>query len=164
MKKRAIYAGSFDPVTLGHLDIIKRASKLFDIIIVGILNNSSKKYLFSIEERKQMLEEELVLAGVDNAKIVYFDGLLIDMCRAYNASTIVRGLRAVTDFEYELQIAQVNKAQAPDIDTVFFTTNLEYTYVSSSVSKEIASYNGDLSKLVGKYTEQKLKEKYNKKE
>ena len=86
------------------------------------------------------------------------------MCRAYNASTIVRGLRAVTDFEYELQIAQVNKAQAPDIDTVFFTTNLEYTYVSSSVSKEIASYNGDLSKLVGKYTEQKLKEKYNKKE
>lgn len=114
MKRRAIYAGSFDPVTLGHLDIIKRASKLFDIIIVGILNNSSKKYLFSIEERKQMLEEELVLAGVDNAKIVYFDGLLIDMCRAYNASTIVRGLRAVTDFEYELQIAQVNKAQAPE--------------------------------------------------
>lgn len=160
MERRAIYAGSFDPVTLGHLDIIKRASKLFDVIIVGILNNSEKKYLFSVEERKKMLEEELTLIGIDNAKIVYFDGLLINMCKAYHANTIVRGLRAITDFEYELQIAQVNKSQAPDIDTIFFTTNLDYTYVSSSIAKEIALYNGDLSKLVGKYTEQKLKEKY----
>lgn len=160
MEKRAIYAGSFDPITLGHIDIIERSAKVFDTVIIGVLINSKKKYLFTIEERIDMIKKELQERNIRNIEIVYYEGLLVDMCKEYNAQTIIRGLRAVTDFEYELQIAYVNKAQAPEIDTMFFTTNLQYAYVSSSTAKELAFYHGDVSKLVGEYTAQKLKEKF----
>lgn len=143
---KAIYPGSFDPVTKGHVDIIKRASKLFDELVVGVLVNSSKNPLFSIAERVSMLVE--MFEGYDNVKVIAYEGLLIDYCHQNGISTIVRGLRAVTDFEYELQIAQTNRVMAPDIDTIFLATSLEYAYLSSSVVKEIASYGGNIESLV----------------
>jgi len=143
---KAIYPGSFDPVTKGHVDVIKRAAKLFDHLVVGVLVNSSKNPLFSTEERVSMLME--IFSDYDNIEIVSFNGLLVDYCHANNISTIVRGLRAVTDFEYELQIAQTNRVIAPDIDTVFLTTSLEYAYLSYSIVKELASYGCDIKPLV----------------
>lgn len=154
---KAIYPGSFDPVTKGHVDVIKRASKLFDHLVVGVLINSAKNPLFSIEERVSMLVE--LFKDYDNIEIVSFEGLLVDYCHNNNISTIVRGLRAVTDFEYELQIAQTNRVIAPDIDTIFLTTSLEYAYLSSSVVKEIASYGGDIKQLVPETVVEKI---YNK--
>lgn len=141
--KTAIYPGSFDPVTLGHYDIIERSSKIFDRLIVGVLNNSAKSPLFSVEERVKMLKD--VTKGLPNVEVMAFDGLLIDFARANEAQVIVRGLRAVTDFEYELQMAQMNRVIAPEIDTLFLTTNLKYAYLSSSISKEVAMYGGDIS-------------------
>lgn len=144
--KRAVYAGSFDPVTLGHLDIIKRSAEIFDEIIVGVLMNSSKSPLFSVEERVNMLEEATKM--IPNCKVVSFSGLLVDFAREMGTNVIVRGLRAVTDFEYELQIAQSNRIVAPDVDTVFLTTNIEYSYLSSSIVKEFARYGEDVSSFV----------------
>lgn len=144
--KRAVYAGSFDPVTLGHLDIIRRSSMIFDEIIVGVLNNSAKSPLFSAEERVNMLEE--ATKEIENCRIVAFSGLLVDFARKMDTNVIVRGLRAVTDFEYELQIAQSNRVVAQDIDTIFLTTNIEYAYLSSSIVKEYASYGVDVSQFV----------------
>ena len=144
--KRAVYAGSFDPVTLGHLDIIRRSSMIFDEIIVGVLNNSAKSPLFSAEERVNMLEE--ATKEIENCRIVAFSGLLVDFARKMDTNVIVRGLRAVTDFEYELQIAQSNRVVAQDIDTIFLTTNIEYAYLSSSIVKEYASYRVDVSQFV----------------
>lgn len=141
--KTAIYPGSFDPVTLGHYDIIERSSKIFDRMIVGVLNNSAKSPLFSVEERVKMLKD--VTKGLKNVEIMSFDGLLIDFARENKAQVIVRGLRAVTDFEYELQMAQMNRVIAPEIDTLFLTTNLKYAYLSSSIAKEVAMYHGDIS-------------------
>ena len=143
--KTAIYPGSFDPVTLGHYDIIERSSKIFDRLIVGVLNNSAKSPLFSVEERVKMLKD--VTKGLPNVEVMAFDGLLIDFARAKEAQVIVRGLRAVTDFEYELQMAQTNRVLAPDVDTVFLTTSLEYAYVSSTIMKEVARFGGDLAKF-----------------
>ena len=137
---------SFDPVTFGHIDIIKRASAMVDKLIIGVLRNSAKTPLFSVEERVNMLRE--VTEGIDNIEIQSFDGLLIDFAKSVDAHIIVRGLRAVTDFEYELQLAQTNKAVYPDIDTLFLVTSVVYSYLSSSVVREIASYNGDISKFV----------------
>lgn len=144
--KKAIYPGSFDPVTNGHIDVIKRAAKLFDHLVVGVLVNSAKNPLFSIDERVNMLIE--VFKDYDNIEVISFEGLLVDYCHKNDITTIVRGLRAVTDFEYELQIAQTNRVIAPDIDTIFLTTSLEYAYLSSSIVKEIASYGTDISQLV----------------
>lgn len=144
--KRAVYAGSFDPVTLGHLDIIKRSSLIFDEIIVGVLHNSAKSPLFSVEERVNMLEE--ATADIRNCRIQSFSGLLVDFAREMNTNVIVRGLRAVSDFEYELQIAQSNRVVAQDVDTVFLTTNMEYAYLSSSTVKEYAKYGVDVSRFV----------------
>ena len=126
--KTAIYPGSFDPVTLGHYDIIERSSQIFDRLIVGVLNNSAKSPLFSVEERVKMLKD--VTKELPNVEIKSFDGLLIDFARENQAQVIVRGLRAVTDFEYELQMAQMNRVIAPEIDTLFLTTNLKYAYLS----------------------------------
>ena len=126
--KRAIYPGSFDPVTFGHLDIIERASKIVDELVVGVLNNSAKNSLFSLEERVNMIEE--MTKDMPNVKVGSFDGLLVDYMRKIDATIIVRGLRAVTDFEYELQIAQSNHVQNEEIDTIFLTTNLNYSYLS----------------------------------
>ena len=158
--RTAIYPGSFDPVTFGHIDIIKRASAMVDKLIIGVLRNSAKTPLFSVEERVNMLKE--VTEGIDNIEIQSFDGLLIDFAKSVDAHIIVRGLRAVTDFEYELQLAQTNKAVYPDIDTLFLVTSVVYSYLSSSVVREIASYNGDISKFVPECVTEKLKEKFDK--
>ena len=139
----AVYPGSFDPVTLGHMDIIERTAQMMDHVIIGILQNNSKTPLFSVGERVKMLED--VTAGLPNVEARSFNGLLIDFVRQNKASVIVRGLRAITDFEYELQLAQMNRVIAPEIDTLFLTTNLKYAYLSSSTVKEVARYGGDIS-------------------
>ncbi len=157
----AIYPGSFDPVTLGHLDIIKRASKIVDELIVSVLNNNSKSPLFSVEKRVKMLEE--VVKDIPNVKVMSFEGLLVDFAKSVDAQIIVRGLRAVTDFEYELQMSQTNMVLDNDIDTIFFTTSLEYAYLSSSTVKEAAYFGADISRFVPEPVIQqvydKLKEK-----
>lgn len=141
--KTAIYPGSFDPITLGHYDIIERSSKIFDKLVVGVLNNSAKSPLFSVEKRVSMLKKETSM--LPNVEVQSFDGLLIDFVRQNGADVIVRGLRAITDFEYELQLAQMNRVIAPEIDTIFLTTNLKYAYLSSSTVKEVARFGGDIS-------------------
>lgn len=140
---RAIYPGSFDPATYGHLDIIRRAASLFDEVVVGVLNNSAKSPLFSVEERVNMIKS--ITSHLENIEVRSFDGLLVDFVHQCRADVIVRGLRAITDFEYELQMAQTNRVIAPDIDTIFLTTNLKYSYLSSSIVKEIAFFNGDIN-------------------
>ena len=157
--KRAIYPGSFDPVTNGHVDIILRSSKIVDKLIVGVLNNSAKKSLFSVEERVSMLKE--LTKDLPNVEVTSFDGLLVDYMREIDASIIVRGLRAVTDFEYELLIAQTNHIENTDIETIFLTTNLQYSYLSSTIVKEFASYGGDISKFVPEQFVDRIYEKYN---
>ena len=157
--KRAIYPGSFDPVTYGHIDIIKRSANMFDEVIVGVLNNKAKTPLFSVEERVKILEE--VTKDIPNVRIDSFSGLLIQYAREKDIHVSIRGLRAITDFEYELQIAQTNKLLSEDeLDTVFLTTSLEYAYLSSSSVKEFASFGGDISKCVPPYVENLVKEKY----
>ncbi|MDD7643746.1 MAG: pantetheine-phosphate adenylyltransferase [bacterium] len=144
--KRAIYPGSFDPVTNGHLDIIRRSANIVDELYVGVLNNSAKNSLFSVDERVSMLEE--MTADLPNVKIVSFHGLLVDFAREIEATIIIRGLRAVTDFEYELQIAQTNHVEYDQIETIFLTTSLQYSYLSSTIVKEFAAYGGDISHFV----------------
>ncbi len=143
---RAIYAGSFDPVTFGHLDIIRRSSNVADELIVGVLNNRAKCPLFSVEERVKMLED--VTRELPNVKIQSFTGLLAEFARACGANLIVRGLRAISDFDYELQMAQTNRKLNPQIDTMFLTTSLEYAYLSSTTVKEVAEFGGDISAFV----------------
>lgn len=155
----AVYPGSFDPVTLGHMDIISRSSKLFDKLIVGVLVNSSKVPLFSAEERVNMIKG--VVSEYANVEVRSFDGLLVEFARLCKATAVVRGLRAVTDFEYELQMSQTNHIIVPDIDTIFLTTNLNYAYLSSSVVKEVARYGGDISKFVAPEVRRQVLEKYN---
>lgn len=157
--KRAIYPGSFDPITFGHLDIIKRSAEIVDELVVGVLNNSAKKSLFSLDERVSMIEE--MTKEFPNVKVASFDGLLVDYMQEIDATIIIRGLRAVTDFEYELQIAQSNHVQNPKVETVFLTTNLKYSYLSSTIVKEFASYGGDISKFVPEQFIQKIYDKYN---
>lgn len=159
---RAIYPGSFDPVTFGHIDMIERSAKMVDELLVAVLNNSAKNPLFSAKERVSMLEE--ITCHLPNVKITYFDGLLIDYAKKMDASVIIRGLRAVTDFEYELQIAQTNRIVNPAVDTVFLTTSLEYAYLSSTIVKEVASYGGDISHFVPEQLIGKIHEKYSNKE
>ena len=156
--KRAIYPGSFDPVTLGHIDVIRRASKLFDFLIIGILGNSAKTPLFSVEERVNMLKE--ATADLTNVEVRSFHGLTVEFARECEANALVRGLRAITDFDYELQIAQLNRVIAPEIDTVFLTTNLKYAYLSSSSVKEVAAYGGDISHFVTPAVEKKAHKKF----
>lgn len=141
-----IYPGSFDPVTQGHLDIILRASKLVDKLIIGVLVNGAKSPMFTMEERVDMICR--VTKNLSNVEVKASDGLLVDFAQQNGASILVRGLRAVTDFEYELQIAQTNHKLNPFVDTVFLTTSVEYSYVSSSIVREIASYGGDISQFV----------------
>ena len=136
--KKAIYPGSFDPLTFGHLDMIERSASIVDELVVGVLNNSAKNSLFSLEERVSMIKE--MTKDYPNVTVTSFDGLLVDHMREIGATIIVRGLRAVTDFEYELQIAQTNHVQEPGIETIFLTTNLKYSYLSSTIVKEFASY------------------------
>ena len=144
--RKAIYPGSFDPFTLGHLDIVERSAKIADELIVAVLRNSAKNPLFSIGERVSMIKE--LVSHLPNVRVDSFDGLTAEYAKAQGATIIVRGLRAVTDFEYELQIAQTNRVINPGIDTVFLTTNLSYSYISSTIVKEVASYGGDISRFV----------------
>jgi len=157
--KRAIYPGSFDPITNGHVDMILRSSKIVDELIVGVLNNSAKKSLFSVEERVSMLTE--LTKDLPNVKVTSFNGLLVEYMREINANIIIRGLRAVTDFEYELQIAQTNHIENTEIETIFLTTNLKYSYLSSTIVKEFASYGGDISQFVPEQFVDRIYEKYN---
>ena len=144
--KRSIYPGSFDPLTLGHLDMIERSAKIVDELVIGVLNNSAKNSLFSLDERVSMIKE--MTESMPNVTVASFDGLLVDYMKEINATIIVRGLRAVTDFEYELQIAQTNHVENPEVETIFLTTSLQYSYLSSTIVKEFASYGGDISKFV----------------
>ncbi len=155
---RGIYPGSFDPVTLGHIDIIKRGSHITDELIVGVLRNNAKMPLFSVEERVKMLEE--VTGDLPNVKIIPFDGLLVDFVRDMDASVVIRGLRAITDFEYELQMAQTNYKLAPDVEYIFLPTNLQYSYLSSSMVKEVAAFGGDISNFVPDVLIDRIAEKY----
>lgn len=143
-----LYPGSFDPVTLGHLDVIKRSSRMVDRLIIGVLNNSAKNPLFTVEERVEMLK--ISTEGIGNVVVEAFDGLTVEFAKSRNATVMFRGLRAVTDFEYEIQIAQTNHALNPDIDTVFLTTSVTYSYLSSSIVKEVAKYEGNIDKFVPK--------------
>ncbi|MCM1119506.1 MAG: pantetheine-phosphate adenylyltransferase [bacterium] len=157
--KKAVYPGSFDPMTLGHLDIIKRAAPMFDELTVAVLNNTQKTPLFSVEERVKILEK--ATEELSNVKIDSFSGLLIDYCRDKGFHIAVRGLRAITDFEYELQIAQANRQMSKDaLDTVFLTTSLEYAYLSSTSVKEFASFNGDIAKCVPDWEAEMIYQKY----
>ncbi len=157
--KSAIYPGSFDPVTYGHLDIIKRASEMFDEIIVSVLDNKNKTPLFSVDERVKMLEE--TTKDLTNVKIDSFSGLLVDYAHSINVPIILRGLRAITDFEYELQNAQNNRILSEgSVDTLFMTTSLEYAYLSSSGVKEIAAFHGNISKCVPPLVEEAIRQKF----
>lgn len=144
--KIAVYPGSFDPVTNGHLDIIIRASKLFDKVLVAVMTNTAKKCLFTPEERAEMLRR--VTDSMDNITVEQYDGLLADLCAREGSNIIVKGLRAVSDFEYEFQMALTNRAIRPQLDTVFLSTSPEYMYLSSSVVRDVARYNGDISDFV----------------
>ena len=157
--KKAIYPGSFDPITFGHLDIIKRSAKIVDELVVGVLNNSAKNSLFSLEERVSMIKE--MTKDLPNVRVESFGGLLVDYMNEIGATIIIRGLRAVTDFEYELQIAQSNHVQNEEIETIFLTTNLKYSYLSSTIVKEFASYGGDISKFVPEQFIDRIYAKYN---
>ncbi len=156
---RAIYPGSFDPVTYGHLDVIKRSCKIMDELIVGVLNNNAKMPLFSAEERVKMLEE--VTSELENVRIVLFNGLLIDFARQQGADVVIRGLRAITDFEYELQMSQTNHKLEPSVETMFLTTSIEYSYLSSTSVKEIAAFGGDISQFVPEAVAVELEKKMN---
>ncbi len=155
---RAIYPGSFDPVTLGHLDIIQRAARNFDELIVGVLNNQSKHPLFTVEERVKMLKE--VSGKILNVRIMSFSGLLVDFAKEEKANCIIRGLRAITDFEYELQMAQTNSILNSEVDTMFLTASNDYSYLSSTTVKEIASFGGNIEKFVPKEICSRIYEKY----
>ncbi len=154
----AVYPGSFDPITNGHRDIIERASRVFDKVVVGVLRNKSKKPKFTAEERVSFIQ--LVTGHLDNVEVAAFDGLLVDFAKAHGASVIIKGLRTVNDFEYEFQMALLNKALDSECETMFMMTNSQYSYISSSMVNELAGYKGDLSGLVPAEIIEYIKEKY----
>lgn len=156
--KKAIYPGSFDPITYGHIDIIRRAADIFDELTVSVLNNKGKTPLFSVDERVNIIKE--ATRDLPNVTVESYDGLLVDYCEKNNARVIIRGLRAITDFEFELQLAQTNRKLSRKVDTIFLTTSLEYAYLSSSTVKEVASFGGDISKFVPEFIARLVYEKY----
>ena len=155
--RKAVYPGTFDPVTNGHMDIIKRAAPQFDELIVGVLRNSQKSPLFSTEERVNILKE--VTKEFPNVTVMSFDGITVNFVRACGANVMVRGLRAITDFEYELQMAQTNRVLAPDIDTMLMVTSLEYAYLSLTIVKELASFGEDIDRFVPPYSAEMIRKK-----
>ncbi|EAC3024116.1 pantetheine-phosphate adenylyltransferase [Listeria monocytogenes] len=156
--KIAVIPGTFDPITNGHLDIIERAAKIFDVLYVSVLNNSSKKPLFAIEERMEMIRQ--VTAHLPNVQVESASGLTVDYAATRGATAIVRGLRAVSDFEYEMQIASMNRTLNADIETFFVMTNTKYSFLSSSMVKEVAQYQGDISELVPEIVNEQVQAKF----
>ena len=142
----AIYPGSFDPITLGHLDIIQRAATMFDKLIVVVMTNANKKCSFSPEERRELIEK--TVSNISNVEVDFYDGLLAEYARIHSAKAIIKGLRAMSDFEYEFQMALTNKKLNPDVETLFLTTSTQYMYLSSSMVKQIAAMNGDIYDFV----------------
>lgn len=159
MASIAVCPGSFDPITYGHLDIIRRGAKVFDMVYVVVLNNSAKNPLFTVEERIDLINE--VTKDMPNVKVDEFAGLLVDYAKSVNANAILRGLRAVSDFEYEMQITSMNRVLNEDIETFFIMTNNQYSFLSSSIVKEVAKYNGNISELVPPIVERELQKKFN---
>lgn len=157
---KAIYPGSFDPVTLGHLDIIKRAAGIVDELVVGILINNNKQPMFTMEERLMMLRESV--KDIPNVTVQTFEGMTIDFARANDAKVIIRGLRVISDYETEMQIAQVNRSIDPTIETMFLATGLKYSFLSSTIAKEVAFYDAGVENLVPPVVVAKFKEKYKK--
>lgn len=155
----AVYPGSFDPITNGHLDIITRAARVYDRVVVGVLNNGEKKPLFTAEERLDMIRH--VTEDIENVSCDVFNGLLVDFVKQNGATVIVKGLRTVADFEYEFQMALLNKALNPEYETMFMMTNSKFSYISSSMVKDVAKYRGQLDGLVPAYIAEKIKLKYN---
>lgn len=158
----AVYPGTFDPVTYGHIDMIRRASAAFDNLVVGVLRNYTKKPLFDIPERVEMLQE--VTKDLPNVKVTAFEGLVVDFCRQENANIIIRGVRSFADFEYETIMAQTNRQIAPGIDTMFLTTSPEYSYVMSSSVRELIAFNGDITAFVPESVKERIYKKLSKNE
>ena len=156
---KVIYPGSFDPITIGHLDIIKRLDQMFDEVVVAILINEAKHSLFSIKERKQLIEEEIEENKLENVKVKTFEVLLVDFAKKENSKTIVRGIRAVTDYEYEINIAQFNNKLYPGLETIFLLSDPKFSFISSSGIRELASFGGDVSKFVSKNVKTAIYEK-----
>ena len=155
--RKAIFAGSFDPITNGHLDLIERASKLFDELQIGVLYNPNKKGLFTFEERVKLIED--CTKHIDNIKVVSFDGLLVDYCEQNNIQTLVRGIRNSADVEYELQMAHMNRELSSNIETIILPTTTKYSYVSSSLIKELLKFDANIENLVPKVIVEELKKK-----
>ncbi len=154
---RAVYPGTFDPLTRGHEDLVRRASTLFDALIVGVADSHAKRTFFTMQERVEMARE--VLTGVKNLKVVGFSGLLIEFIRQHDARVVLRGLRAVSDFEYEFQLAGMNRSLYPDFETIFLTPSEQHMFISATLVREIASLGGDVSKFVDPLVAKRLKEK-----
>ena len=161
-RKIAIVPGSFDPITYGHIDIIKRSAQLFDEVIVAILVNPDKKYLFTLEEREEMINESI--KDFNNVKVDSFSGLLVNYAKKVNSTVIVRGLRAVSDFEYEMQLTFMNKALDDNVETFYMMANKQYSFISSSIVKGVSGFGADLSKFVPKHVEEKLEKKVKERE
>jgi len=157
-RKIAVYPGSFDPLTFGHLDIINRASRIFDEVIIAVARNEKKNPLFTVDERVELIKK--AMDGNERAKVDTFDGLLIDYVHANKAGVIIRGLRAISDFEYELQMAQINRSIAKDVETVFLMTSVFYSFLSSSIVKEVSSLNGPVDGLVPPFVKKALDAKF----
>ena len=161
-RKIAIVPGSFDPITYGHIDIIKRSAQLFDEVIVAILVNPDKKYLFTLEEREEMINESI--KDFNNVRVDSFSGLLVNYAKKVNSTVIVRGLRAVSDFEYEMQLTFMNKALDDNIETFYMMDNKQYSFISSSIVKGVSGFGADLSKFVPKHVEERLEKKVKERE
>ena len=155
--QRAVYPGTFDPMTMGHVDLVKRASKLFDSVIIAIASSDSKKPMFSLEERIEIGNK--IFADDPKVEVVGFSGLLVNFAKDNDANILIRGLRVVADFEYEFQLANMNRAMSPDIESVFLTPKEEYSYISSSLVKEIATMGGDVTRFVDPVTLEALNQK-----
>lgn len=160
MMKTAIYPGTFDPITNGHLDIIKRASRLFDLIVVAVSDNPRKEPFFSLDERKRLVQETVV--NLDNIEVDIFSGLLVRYAKSKNATVLIRGLRAVSDFEYEFQMALMNRKLIPEIETVYLMPSEEYTYINSTIVKEVAMLSGKIDCFLPPVVAAALKEKMRK--